>query len=317
MSVKDIRPVGLGDLLATDRAAAPRPRRRRPLRRITEEAAAAAAPPDRPDHRPGLRRQEGRPPQRRPAVARRRIRGPGGGRPGKHRRVPDRRGTAGTRRPPRRGRDRHCPRRRRAGGPPALQQRGTDPRRGRRRNSGGQRHRARGGPAHPGRRRRPSRFHAHGRRQADRPGGLGGARQGPPGRKRSCAAASAQLVARETDRLAALRSRPVLAAPEGMVTARAEEVERLSRRSTAAISAAVTRAADQLVHLQAQVRALSPQQTLDRGYAVVQLAGGNGASPGTVVRHPSQAPPATELSVRVAGGRFGATSTGTRQPASA
>ena len=85
-----------------------------------------------------------------------------------------------------------------------------------------------------------------------------------------------QLVARETDRLAAIRSRPVLAAPEGMVTARAEDVERLARRSTAAISAAVTRAADQLVHLQAQVRALSPQQTLDRGYAVVQLAGGTG-----------------------------------------
>lgn len=127
----------------------------------------------------------------------------------------------------------------------------------------------------------------------------------------------AQLVARESDRLAALRSRPVLASPEGMVTAREEDVERLSRRSTAAISAAVTRAADQLTHLQAQVRALSPQQTLDRGYAVVQLAGGNGASPGTVVRHPSQVPPATELSVRVAGGRFGATSTGTRQPASA
>jgi exodeoxyribonuclease VII large subunit len=121
-----------------------------------------------------------------------------------------------------------------------------------------------------------------------------------------------QLVARETDRLAAIRSRPVLAAPEGMVTARAEDVDRLTRRSTAAISAAVTRAADQLLHLQAQVRSLSPQQTLDRGYAVVQLSGNN-ASPGgggTVVRHPSQAPSGTALSVRVAGGRFGAESTG-------
>ncbi|WP_104136549.1 exodeoxyribonuclease VII large subunit [Arthrobacter sp. ZGTC131] len=120
-----------------------------------------------------------------------------------------------------------------------------------------------------------------------------------------------QLVARETDRLAAIRSRPVLAAPEGMVTARADDVDRLTRRSTAAITAAVTRAADQLVHLQAQVRSLSPQQTLDRGYAVVQLAGSKGsAGTGTVVRHPSQAPRGTELSVRVAGGRFGAESTG-------
>ncbi|MFC9350875.1 exodeoxyribonuclease VII large subunit [Arthrobacter sp. NPDC057013] len=114
------------------------------------------------------------------------------------------------------------------------------------------------------------------------------------------------LVARETDRLAAIRSRPVLAAPESMITARADDVERLARRSTAAISAAVTRASDQLVHLQAQVRALSPQQTLDRGYAVVQLSGSSGA----VVRQPSQAPAGTPLSVRVAGGRFGAASTG-------
>lgn len=122
-----------------------------------------------------------------------------------------------------------------------------------------------------------------------------------------------QLVARESDRLAALRSRPVLAAPEVMVNVREEEVERLARRSTAAISAAVTRAADQLGHLQAQVRALSPQQTLDRGYAVVQLAAG-GPSAGTVVRHPSEAPAETDLSIRVAGGKFGATSTGPRNP---
>jgi exodeoxyribonuclease VII large subunit len=114
------------------------------------------------------------------------------------------------------------------------------------------------------------------------------------------------LVARETDRLAAVRSRPVLASPESMITARADDVERLAQRSTAAISAAVTRASDQLVHLQAQVRALSPQQTLDRGYAVVQLSGSGGA----VVRQPAQAPAGAALSVRVAGGRFGAESTG-------
>ena len=79
---------------------------------------------------------------------------------------------------------------------------------------------------------------------------------------------------RETDRLASLHTRPVLASPEGMVTVRAEEIERLLRRSSAAVSSTVVRAADQLVHLQAQVRALSPQKTLDRGYAVVELADG-------------------------------------------
>ena len=126
-----------------------------------------------------------------------------------------------------------------------------------------------------------------------------------------------QLVARESDRLAALRSRPVLAAPEVMVNVREEEVERLARRSTSAISAAVTRAADQLGHLQAQVRALSPQQTLDRGYAVVQLAAASGPSAGAVVRHPSEAPAETDLSIRVAGGKFGATSKGTPESAGA
>ncbi len=126
-----------------------------------------------------------------------------------------------------------------------------------------------------------------------------------------------RLVERETDRLASLRSRPVLAAPEGMVTSRHDDVERLKGRSHAAINTAVLRAADQLVHLKAQVRALSPQKTLDRGYAVVQVDDGN-TVPGAhheVVRHPSQAPAGTPLAVRVAGGRFTAQSTGGHEPA--
>jgi len=126
-----------------------------------------------------------------------------------------------------------------------------------------------------------------------------------------------RLVERETDRLASLRSRPVLAAPEGMVTARHDDVERLKGRAHAAINTAVVRAADQLVHLKAQIRALSPQKTLDRGYAVVQLDDGTSV-PGTrheVVRHPGQAPAGTALAVRVAGGRFTAQSTGGQQPA--
>lgn len=124
-----------------------------------------------------------------------------------------------------------------------------------------------------------------------------------------------RLVDSEADRLASLHSRPVLAAPEGMITLRSEEVERLLRRSSAAVSSIVVRAADQLVHLQAQVRALSPQKTLDRGYAVVELARGQTASADdpashSVVRDPSEAPAGTSLAVRVAHGRFGATSTG-------
>jgi exodeoxyribonuclease VII large subunit len=128
-----------------------------------------------------------------------------------------------------------------------------------------------------------------------------------------------RLVDQEADRLASLRSRPVLASPEGLVTVRAEEIERLLRRSSAAVNSTVVRAADQLEHLKAQVRALSPQKTLDRGYAVVELAGGQAAPTAVaghaVVRRPADAPAGSPLSIRVAEGRFGATSTGTGGPA--
>lgn len=121
-----------------------------------------------------------------------------------------------------------------------------------------------------------------------------------------------RLVERETDRMASLHSRPVLASPEVMVSTRAEDVARLSSRSRAAISTAVLRAADQIVHLRNQVRSLSPQQTLDRGYAVVQVAAEKqpAEEQRAVVRHPSQAPEGAELFVRVAGGSFSASSTG-------
>ncbi|HVU93129.1 MAG TPA: exodeoxyribonuclease VII large subunit [Jatrophihabitans sp.] len=54
-----------------------------------------------------------------------------------------------------------------------------------------------------------------------------------------------------------------------------------------------------LEHVRARVRTLSPQATLDRGYAVVRRADG------TVVREPADA--TGPLRVRVAGGEFGAT----------
>ena len=125
-----------------------------------------------------------------------------------------------------------------------------------------------------------------------------------------------RLVERESERLGSLRSRPALAAPEVLLTSRHEDIERLRNRSGSSIDVALARAADGLVHLTAQVRALSPQKTLDRGYAVVQLAlNGDGGKSGEtrgreIVRHPSQAPAEAELSVRVAGGRFTAVSTG-------
>lgn len=120
---------------------------------------------------------------------------------------------------------------------------------------------------------------------------------------------------REKDRLHSLHSRPVLTSPESMVTARSEEVERLLRRSSAAVNSLVARAGDQLQHLQAQVRALSPQKTLDRGYAVVLVGAPEETAAGrsshlNVVRSPEQAPEGAHLAIRVAEGRLTATSHG-------
>ncbi|WP_026555648.1 exodeoxyribonuclease VII large subunit [Arthrobacter sp. 35W] len=110
------------------------------------------------------------------------------------------------------------------------------------------------------------------------------------------------LVERESERIAALRTRPALLYPEDMVTARAEDIERLGGRALSAVRGTLARHQEKIGHLRSQVRALSPQKTLDRGYAVVQL------SDNAVVRDPAQAPEGTPLRVRVAAGEFAATS---------
>jgi len=108
------------------------------------------------------------------------------------------------------------------------------------------------------------------------------------------------LIRHESERLAAMRSRPVLANPAGMVEARADELQRFAARAYGCISTAVDRDRDRIAHLRAQVRALSPQNTLDRGYAVVQLPDG------AVLRDARDAPAGTRLRVRVAAGELAA-----------
>ena len=112
------------------------------------------------------------------------------------------------------------------------------------------------------------------------------------------------MVGRERERLQHIRSRPVLASPHVTIQARADDVERLRGRATTAMTAEIRRDADRINHLRAQVRALSPQKTLDRGYAVVQLADGS------VVRQADAVPGEAELRIRVAEGEFGAVARG-------
>ncbi|GAA4829679.1 exodeoxyribonuclease VII large subunit [Luteimicrobium xylanilyticum] len=107
-------------------------------------------------------------------------------------------------------------------------------------------------------------------------------------------------LAHEGERLSALRSRPVLARPETMVEIRELELERLRAAGRRALDGALVRASGEVGRLAAQVRALSPAATLERGYAVVQGPGGG------VVRAPDDVAPGDALRVRVAGGELSA-----------
>lgn len=99
--------------------------------------------------------------------------------------------------------------------------------------------------------------------------------------------------------LRALRSRPVMADPVAAVRVREVELATLRTRMSARVEARLHRAADQVEHLRRQVVALSPQSTLDRGYAVVQHRDGR------VVMDRDDVGVGELLRVRVARGDFG------------
>ncbi len=113
-----------------------------------------------------------------------------------------------------------------------------------------------------------------------------------------------RLITREQQGLAALRSRPVLADPRTLVAERASEVADLRDRSHRSLRHALDRAADNLDHQRARVRALSPLATLERGYAVLQDATGQ------VVTSVAGVEAGTAVSIRVVDGRVQATTTG-------
>ena len=103
----------------------------------------------------------------------------------------------------------------------------------------------------------------------------------------------------ERRHLVAVRSRPVMADPSAMLEVRRRELDALRDRARHRVLTAVHRASDQVGHLRAQVRALSPQSTLERGYAVVQH------SDGRVVLNQAELEVDELLRVRVARGDFG------------
>ncbi|SCK13720.1 Exodeoxyribonuclease VII large subunit [Streptomyces sp. WMMB 714] len=109
------------------------------------------------------------------------------------------------------------------------------------------------------------------------------------------------LLEREHRGLTEVMSRPAMADPHSMLEERDAEVASLLERARRTLGHRLDRAEDELTHTRARVLALSPAATLQRGYAVLQRADG------TVVRAPEQAGEGEQLRARVAEGEFGVT----------
>ena len=107
----------------------------------------------------------------------------------------------------------------------------------------------------------------------------------------------------EIDRLEQLRSRPVLTGSAWIVDSRAEELGRYIGRNAELIERLLERSRTGVLDLRSQLRALSPQRTLDRGYAIAQLPGG------AVLRSSADALPGTPLLLTLADGSASATVT--------
>jgi exodeoxyribonuclease VII large subunit len=112
---------------------------------------------------------------------------------------------------------------------------------------------------------------------------------------------------REQAALDAVRSRPALADPRSLLDERAAEATALRDRARRTLGHLLDRAADDVGHHRARARALSPLETLRRGYAVLQDADGH------VLTSVAGVEPGTEVRVRVADGRLHATTTRTEE----
>ena len=116
------------------------------------------------------------------------------------------------------------------------------------------------------------------------------------------------LVARldfESQQIAQLRNRPVMKDPMVMVTTRVDELKALRDRSLRGFTSLLEIEKKELKGVRDHLRSLSPQSTMDRGYAVVQLTDGK------ILRDATKLKVGTALRIRVAKGETGATVTAT------
>ncbi len=105
----------------------------------------------------------------------------------------------------------------------------------------------------------------------------------------------------ELNQIAQLRNRPVMKDPKVMVTVRRDEIKAWRDRSMRSFASILEIEKKELKGVKAHLRSLSPQSTMDRGYAVVQLDNG------TIVRDAAKVKAGTSLRIRVAKGETRAT----------
>lgn len=114
------------------------------------------------------------------------------------------------------------------------------------------------------------------------------------------------LVARldfEAQLIAQLRNRPVMKDPGVMVTTRVDELKALRDRAMRGFASLLEIEKKELKGVRSHLQSLSPQSTMDRGYAVVQLTDGK------ILRDATALKAGTALRIRVAKGETSATVT--------
>jgi len=114
------------------------------------------------------------------------------------------------------------------------------------------------------------------------------------------------LVARldfESQQISQLRNRPVMKDPMVMVTTRVDELKALRDRALRGFASLLEIEKKELKGVRDHLRSLSPQSTMDRGYAVVQLTDGK------ILRDATKLKAGTALRIRVAKGETSATVT--------
>ena len=107
----------------------------------------------------------------------------------------------------------------------------------------------------------------------------------------------------EANQIAGLRNRPVMKDPLVMVTSRSDELKGLRDRALRGFASLLEIEKKELKGVRDHLRSLSPQSTMDRGYAVVQL------SDGKILRDATKVKAGTALRIRVAKGETQATVT--------